>query len=155
MKKSDHNAKKLEKFRSQLQKNSLRATSQRLAVHEAMIELGHACAEDVCNWLSANSETPVTVASVYNTLAQMESIGIYQARSSSDSRMYFDVITGTHMHMYDSVNHKFRDLNDDDVMQEIAGMLGKRRFKGYNIDRIDIQYVVKPVKRKKLRKTSE
>lgn len=153
MKQGVHSIKKLEKFRSQLAKNSLRATSQRLAVHEAMMELGHACADDVHRWISDNSDTPVTVSSVYNILSQMESLGIYQCRSSMDNKMYFDIVTGPHLHLYDYVKHKYRDINDDNLLQDVMQAIGQRRFKGYNIERIDIQFIAKPAKRKKITET--
>ena len=42
-----HKCPNLEEFKEILRKHSLKATPQRLAVHEAMMELGHASADMV------------------------------------------------------------------------------------------------------------
>ena len=57
----------MDEFRTQLRRHNLKATRQRLAVHEVMMGLGHASADMVCDQLSQMG-THVTVASVYNIL---------------------------------------------------------------------------------------
>ena len=42
-----HKCPTMEEFKALLKKHSLKATPQRLAVHEAMMSLGHACADMV------------------------------------------------------------------------------------------------------------
>ena len=51
-------------FTAQLKKHRMKATRQRLAVHEAMCALGHASADQVAEWLSRDPETRISVASV-------------------------------------------------------------------------------------------
>ena len=41
----------MDRFKSVLKRHSLKATPQRLAVHEAMLSLGHASADQVCELL--------------------------------------------------------------------------------------------------------
>ena len=60
----------LDDFRTQLRRHNLKATRQRLAVHEAMMDLGHASADMVREEL-ARQGSHVTVASVYNILSQL------------------------------------------------------------------------------------
>lgn len=137
-----------EKFKSQLKKAGLKATAQRLAVHEAMTEMGHASADMVSQWLDENSTTHVTVASVYNILAQMADLGIYSYRMSANNKMYFDINTTGHMHVYDCENHTFRDLADERLYEDILQRIGSRRFRGYKIEGVDIQFVVRPTRRR-------
>ena len=66
-----HKCPTLEEFKAILKKHSLKATPQRLAVHEAMMELGHASADMVAENIKAKNLAKVTVASVYNILTQM------------------------------------------------------------------------------------
>lgn len=146
--KQEHSNRELNRFRSQLKRNGLKATAQRVAVHEAMMSLGHACAEEVHGWIETNSTTGITVASVYNILSQMASIGIYSYRMSADNRMHFDVNVSGHMHMYDCENHQYRDVMDEGLYEEILQRLGKRRFRGYRIEGVDIQFVVRPTRRR-------
>lgn len=146
--KQDPTDKTLDRFRSQLARNGLKATAQRIAVHEAMLSLGHASADMVCDWLAENSETKVTVASVYNVLTQLASLGIYSNRLSSNNKMYFDVNTKKHIHMYDRENHVFKDVVDDQLYESLLQKIGSRRFRGYTIENVDIQFVVRPTRRR-------
>ena len=66
----------IEEFKQILKKHSLKATPQRLAVHEAMISLGHASADMVTEAIEMKATTKVTVASVYNILTNPAILGI-------------------------------------------------------------------------------
>ena len=65
-----HRCPNIEEFKNILKKHSLKATPQRLAVHEAMMSLGHACADMVTEEIKSKGTTKVTVASVYNILTR-------------------------------------------------------------------------------------
>ena len=143
-----HRCPDMEEFKAILRKHSLKATPQRLAVHEAMMSLGHACADMVTDAIKAKGTTKVTVASVYNILTQMAMLGIYHYRLSSNNKMYFDVNTFKHIHFYDSENHTYRDVIDDDLVAMIESHLGRKRFKGYKLESIDIQLIGRPSKKK-------
>ena len=138
----------MEEFKQLLKKHSLKATPQRLAVHEAMLSLGHASADMVTEAISQKGEAKVTVASVYNILTNMAMLGIYNFRHSANNKMYFDVNTFKHMHLYDQENHVFKDVIDDELIALIESHLGKKRFRGYKIESIDIQLVGRPTKKK-------
>lgn len=142
-----HSFKELDKFRNQLKKNGLKATEQRVAVHEAMMDLGHASADMVCEWLDENSSANVTKTSVYNILNQMALLGIYDYRMSANNKMYFDVVTAPHFHMYDCANHCFKDIMDEELHSRLLAAIGTKRFRGYKIENIDIQFVVRPTKK--------
>lgn len=138
----------LEDFKLVLKKHSLKATPQRLAVHEAMLTLGHASADMVTEVISQKGETKVTVASVYNILTNLAMLGIYDHRLSANNKMYFDVNTFKHMHLYDQENHVFKDVIDDELIAMIESHLGRKKFRGYKIEGIDIQLVGRPTKKK-------
>lgn len=138
----------LEQFRLLLKKHSLKATTQRLAVHEAMMSLGHASADMVTEAIKTKGETRVTVASVYNILTQLALLGIYDYRMSSNNKMYFDINTFPHIHLYDRENHQYRDLIDDELMGIVEDHLKHKRFRGFRIEHVDIQLVGVPTRRK-------
>ena len=131
-----HKCPTLEEFKEILKKHSLKATPQRLAVHEAMIELGHASAD--------------TLASVYNILTHMAMLKVYSYRLSANNKMYFDVNTFKHIHLYDHENHIFKDVVDDDLIALIESHLMRKKIKGYRIEGVDIQIVAHPTKKKYL-----
>ena len=143
-----HKCPNLEEFKAILKKHSLKATPQRLAVHEAMMTLGHASADMVTDAIKEKESAKVTVASVYNILTHMAMLGIYHYRLSSNNKMYFDVNTFKHIHFSDHSNHVFKDVIDDELVQMIETHLSRKRVKGYKIESFDIQLVGRPTKKK-------
>ena len=135
-------------FKQLLKKHSLKATPQRLAVHEAMMVLGHASADMVTEEILTQGKSKVTVASVYNILTQLAALGIYHHRMSANNKMYFDVNTFYHAHFYDKENHTYKDVLDEDLAAMIKSHLGRKRFKGYKVESIDIQIIGRPSRKK-------
>jgi len=135
-----------EELCSQLRRHGLRATRQRLAVHEVMMELEHASADMVQEKL-AERGAAVTVASVYNILSQMADYRIYSRRLSATNKMFFDIDASRHIHLYDRENHTYRNLQDEELSTLVAAHLKRRKFKGYTIEDIDIQLIAKPTRK--------
>lgn len=144
MKKHTHTAPGIEEFKKLLKKHSLKSTQQRLAVHNAMLKLGHASADMVTEEIKSQGTTNVTVASVYNILSQIALLGIYDHRMSANNKMYFDVNTFRHIHLYDYVNNTFKDVIDDDFMDSLDAYFAKKKFKGYRVECVDVQIVCRP-----------
>lgn len=138
----------IEEFTDILRKNSLKATPQRLAVHSAMLKLGHASADMVAEEIATNGKTSVTIASIYNILSELSELGLYQKRTSSNNKTYFDVNSFRHIHLYDRVNNTYRDIIDDELLEMVHTKLFNRRFKGYKIENVDIQIICRPSKTK-------
>lgn len=143
-----HKCPTMEEFKALLKKHSLKATPQRLAVHEAMMSLGHACADMVTESIKEKGTAKVTLASVYNILTHMAMLGVYHYRLSANNKMYFDVNTFKHIHFYDKDNHTFRDVIDDELVQLIESHLSRKRVRGYKIESIDIQLIGRPTRKK-------
>lgn len=139
----------METFKAILKEHELKATPQRLAVHSAMMALGHASADMVSDYIASNGLDPVTVASVYNILSSLADMGVYDRRMSSGSKMYFDVNTFSHVHIYDTATGNFKDVMDDELIAMVQDHFKGRRFKGYKLDHIDIQLVCHPTRRNK------
>ena len=138
-------------FKNMLKRNALKATPQRLAVHQAMRLLRHASADQVAARISEDGKARVTITSVYNILRQLSQLGIYRQLLSDDNKMYFDVIGRPHPHLYDTVNQTFRDIHDEELVQLVETRLGKRRFRGYKVDGIEVQILCHPTKKKPAR----
>ena len=138
----------LDDFRSQLRRHGLKATRQRLAVHEAMMELEHASADMVSEKISQGG-TSVTPASVYNILSQLADRYIYGRRLSAANKMFFDVDASRHIHLYDRENHIYRNLVDEQLTELVGAHLKRRKFKGFTVENIDIQIIAKPTRKKK------
>ncbi|MCI5719841.1 MAG: transcriptional repressor [Bacteroidales bacterium] len=134
----------LEKFRALLKKYDLKVTPQRIAVHEAMLALGHASADMVTEYIITRGKAKVTVASVYNILSQLTMLGIYNHRMSSNNKMYFDVNTFKHFHLYDTENNCYVDVVDDELQKVLDERLMSKHYKGYKVDDIDVQILCHP-----------
>ena len=145
---NSHKCPTIEDFKAILKKHSLKATAQRLAVHEAMMSLGHACADMVTETIKEKNTAKVTLASVYNILTHMAMLGVYNYRLSANNKMYFDVNTFKHIHFYDQDNHVFKDVVDDELVALIESHLSRKRVKGYKIESFDIQLVGRPTRKK-------
>lgn len=143
-----HKCPNMEEFKRILRRNSLKVTPQRVAVHEAMMSLGHASADMVADAIKSTDTTKVTVASVYNILTQMAMLGVYQYRLSSNNKMYFDVNTFKHIHFYDQENHVYKDVIDDELVALIESHLARKKFRGYKLENIDIQLIGRPTRKK-------
>lgn len=135
-------------FKNILKEKGLKATPQRLAVHDAMLKLGHASADMVAGQMQSAGITRITIASVYNILSTLADLKLYSRRLSSNNKMYFDVNTFKHIHVYDKENNEYRDVIDDELVSLVESRLKGRRFRGYTVDSIDIQIVCHPSRRK-------
>ncbi|MCQ2157709.1 MAG: transcriptional repressor [Bacteroidales bacterium] len=139
----------IEQFKKILRNEDMKATQQRIAVHQAMLELGHASADMVCDYISAHNGTDITVASVYNILSQLNEIGLYKRRFSSNNKMYFDVNNFNHLHLYDTKFNEYKDVQDDELIELIENHFRGRRFRGYKIDDFEVQIVCHSTRRPK------
>ncbi len=136
------------RFKDILKEKGLKATPQRLAVHEAMLKLGHASADMVAEQMESAGFTRITIASVYNILSTLADLRVYSRRMSSNNKMYFDVNTFKHLHLYDRTCNEYRDVLDDELVGMVESRLKGRRFRGYTVDHVDIQIVCHPTRRK-------
>ncbi len=137
----------IEELKTFLKRHSMKITPQRVAVHNAMLALGHASADMVAEHITNEGTAKVTVASVYNILTTMADIGVYRHRMSANCKMYFDVNTFMHIHLYDTVSNTFRDIFDDELIETVTEKLRRRKFKGYNVEGFDIQILCHPSRR--------
>lgn len=138
----------VDEFKTQLHRHGLKATRPRIAVHTVMMDLVHASPDQVVEKFR-EAGVKVTVASVYNILSGLADKHIYSRRMSAAGKMFFDAIPDSHVHLYDRENHTYRDVIDEDLTAMVAEHLGRRKFKGYTIEDIDVQFVVRPTKKKK------
>ena len=132
----------MESFRSILKTKGLKATPQRLAVHEVMLEMGHASADMVCERIHKKGIAAITVASVYNILSQLHGAGIYRRIPSRDNKVWYDIHTRpVNLHVYDRKREEFKDLIDDDFSSIALTYFKGNPPKGYRVDEIDIHLV--------------
>ena len=141
--------KQMERLAAALHKAGLKATSQRVAVHKAMISLVHASAEAVRREAFRKGYGKMSAASVYNTLLLLTGLGLYARRLSGDNKMYFDLLAESNFHLYDTVNSSFKDIYDEELMEFIHQRISRRRFRGYHVEGFEVSILARPSKTKK------
>lgn len=139
-----------ESFSRMLGTYGLKQTPQRMAVHRAMLKLTHADADTVYDAVVAEGACRIARSSVYNILSSLADTGIYARRYSSNGKVMFDINAWRHIHLYDTTNHEFVDIDAPDLLEEVQAFLKGRRFRGYRIDDLDIQILCRPTKKKLL-----
>lgn len=139
----------MEAFRAFLKKNDMKATPQRMAVHEAMLSLVHASADMVSSEIKEKKGVKVTVASVYNILSQMSSAGVYSRRMNEGGKMFFDVNPTVHFHLYDVKDGTYCDILDEELSATIQKWLSRKRFRGYKVTGFDLQILCRPSRKRR------
>ena len=140
----------LESFSRMLGTYGLKQTPQRLAVHRAMLKHIHADADTIYDTVRAEGACRIARSSVYNILSSLADTGIYAKRYSSNGKVMFDINAWRHIHLYDSVNHEFVDIDAPDLLEEVQAFLKGHRFRGYRIDDLDILIICSPTNKKLL-----
>ena len=127
-----------EEIRERLNQCGLKATPQRVRVYEAMCTLGHASADAVFQHLGAG-QGKMTLATVYNVLESMTQAGLLTRRPSFSSKMYFDVHTDAHCHIYQQDTAAISDFRDEALQRSVEERIRAQLPPGLQLDRVEIQ----------------
>ena len=128
----------MEETKVRLNDYGLKATPQRLQVYAAMCTLGHASADAVYEHLGGR-RGGMTLATVYNVLESMTEAGLLVRRPSFSNKMYFDVNTGNHCHLYRADTHEIVDLEDAALQQAVEARIREGLPDGLVLDRVEVQ----------------
>lgn len=130
----------MQTIKEKIQSSGLKATPQRIAVYDAMKKLGHASADMVVEILK-NSFPTLTVATIYNVLESFVTSGLVVRRYSSNNKMYFDVNTYEHAHIYDKETNSYVDYDDPELIKIVTDYLSKKCDKAITFSNVDIQLI--------------
>jgi Fur family transcriptional regulator, iron response regulator len=113
----------------------LRPTQQRVALAKLLYGSGdrHICAEEL-HAEASQIKVQVSLATVYNTLNQLKSVGLLREIAIEGERTYFDTNTSNHFHFFNTENGELMDIDGDDV--HVSGL--PKLPSGKQIDRIDV-----------------
>ncbi|MBQ5593515.1 MAG: transcriptional repressor, partial [Bacteroidales bacterium] len=103
-----------------------------------MQNLGHACADMVAENLK-ESFPSLTVATIYNVLDSFVEVGLLVKRFSSNNKMYFDVNTYDHVHIYDEQMNAYKDYNDPVLVKMVTDYLNNVEIPNFKFRTVDIQ----------------
>jgi len=129
-----------EEIRTRLNQCGLKATPQRMRVYTAMCRLGHASADALYHFLGGASST-MSLATVYNVLESLTEAGLLVQRPSFSNKMFFDVNTRPHGHIYRQDSQEIADFTDDSLRQAVEARVRELLPDGLALDRVEIQVV--------------
>lgn len=132
--------KNMQTIKEKIQQSGLKATPQRIAVYNAMMKLGHASADMVVDTLKDSFPT-LTVATIYNVLESFVEAGLVVRRYSSNNKMYFDVNTYEHAHVYDRKTNTYRDYDDPELIKLVTDYLSGKGSPDLVFTNVDIQLI--------------
>lgn len=127
-------------IRARLNQCGLKATPQRMRVYAAMCQLGHASADALYHFLGGDRCT-MSLATVYNVLGSLTEAGLLVQRPSFSNKMFFDVNTTPHGHLYLQDTHEIRDFINAPLRQEVEARIRAQLPAGLALDRVEIQVV--------------
>lgn len=130
----------MQNIKEKIRKGGLKATPQRIAVYGALLKLGHASADMVGEEIK-DVFPSLTVATIYNVLESFVRAGLIVRRFSSNNKMYFDVNTYEHAHLYDQDMNTYLDYDDPGLIRLVAEYLKSKEIPDFNIVDIDIQII--------------
>lgn len=120
-----------------IQSKGLKATPQRIAVYLTLKELGHASADMVYDRVIQTFPT-LTVATIYNILESFVATGLISRLSSSNIKMYFDINTYPHCHLYSDSTHRYEDFDDQELIDIVNEHFKKSHIEGFIPNGIDV-----------------
>jgi Fur family peroxide stress response transcriptional regulator len=105
---------KTEDVRKILKDYGLKVTPQRLAVYEALCELGHPYADDIVNYVR-KSNPSISVATIYNTLEHFREKSLLFRLETCHDKTRYDCGMHQHYHICDPEKDMMVDYNDPEL----------------------------------------
>lgn len=131
-----------------LRSNGLKATPQRILVYGKLLELGHASADMI--YSSLNADNPgMTVATTYNILESFVKAGLVKRLFSSTNKMFFDINTKPHCHIYSETGERYTDLFDPQLTELVRNYLANKKIRNFDIEDVSIEVIGKKKRQKK------
>ncbi len=117
----------------------IKATTQRMVVYSALMELGHTSAEEVATTVRMDHPS-ITVATVYSILDSFCNSGLISRLSTPSGKIHYDVTPYPHHHIY----HKDGTITDyeDAELSELLSNYFKNKSIGNEIESLKLQLFV-------------
>jgi Fe2+ or Zn2+ uptake regulation protein len=68
-------------------------------------------------------------------------MGLYRRIPSTDNKVWYDVTTKAHLHIFDRKRDEFKDLVDEQLYSMVHSYFKENPPKGYKVEEIDIHLV--------------
>jgi Fur family peroxide stress response transcriptional regulator len=126
-------------FNEQLKELGLKATPQRIAVMEALVELhGHPTAERIIDYIKQRYPQ-IAVGTVYNTLELFFRNGLINRVKTEKDIMRYDPVIKGHHHLYSSEDDRIEDYLDEEVSEILEDYFRRKNITDFRIEDVRLQ----------------
>ena len=126
---------------ARLSGSGLKITPQRIAVLEAVIELGnHPTAENVIEFIKTNHPN-IATGTVYKTLETFVAKGLIKKVKTDRDIMRYDGMTDPHHHLYCSSSNRIEDFKDPELLKMIGQYFETHNIPNFKIEDIKLQII--------------
>lgn len=126
---------RIEDLRNILKDYGLKVTPQRLAVYQALCDLGHPYADDIVKYVRKENPS-ISVATIYNTLDHFREKNLLFKLETCLDKMRYDCGMHQHYHICDPEKDKIIDYDDPELNH-----LLKNYFNNKKMDYVDIKEI--------------
>ena len=124
-----------------LKEKNLKITPQRIAVLEAILELGnHPTAENIIESIKMNHPN-IAIGTVYKILETFVDNGIVKKVKTDKDIMRYDAILEKHHHLYCVESDRIEDYYDEELNQILEKHFENKKIKDFKIEDIKLQII--------------
>ena len=124
-----------------LKEKNLKITPQRIAVLEAILELGnHPTAENIIESIKMNHPN-IAIGTVYKILEIFVDNGIVKKVKTDKDVMRYDAILEKHHHLYCVESDRIEDYYDEELNQILEKHFENKKIKDFKIEDIKLQII--------------
>jgi Fur family peroxide stress response transcriptional regulator len=135
----------LKNFRNQLVEKGLKVTPQRIAILEAIFQLGnHPTADNIIDYIRKKHPN-ISTATVYKVLDAFVACGLINRVVTERNIMRYDAIMESHHHLYFSDSDKIEDYKDEDLNRLLEAYFEKKNIPGFRIEDLKLQIIGKHI----------
>jgi Fur family peroxide stress response transcriptional regulator len=128
-------------IRDKLRSANLKVTPQRLAIYEAIYELGnHPTVEQIITYIK-NSYPNIATGTVYSALETFVARGLIRKVKTENDLMRYDAMLTRHHHLYCADSDKIEDYVDNKLDTLLIKYFKNKNIPGFSIKDIKLQIV--------------
>ncbi len=126
-------------FIQKLQEKGLKVTPQRIAIFDAIVQLGnHPTADDIIAFIQTNHPN-ISVGTVYRVLDTfVENCLISKVKTEKDI-MRYDHVLSNHHHLYCADTERIEDFRDENLNKLLIEYFEKNKIANFKIQDIKLQ----------------
>jgi Fur family peroxide stress response transcriptional regulator len=127
------------KIKDRLKEAGLKVTPQRLAILEAVSDLGnHPSAENIIEYIRS-SHPGIATGTVYKVLDVLVEKNLIRKVKTEKDVMRYDGVLDNHHHLYCAQSERIEDYSDEELDQILQEYFRKKAIPGFRIEEINLQ----------------